>query len=60
MVAAGLACMLHALLPFVFVRTASVAIAELNEQMLAVKRAGAARAAALAGRSAMVGERRPL
>ena len=54
MVLAGLACMLHALLPFVFVRTGSEAVAELNEQILAVKRAGAARSAA------MVRERRAL
>jgi hypothetical protein len=30
MVLAGLACMIHALLPFLFVRTGSRAIAELN------------------------------
>ena len=50
MVAAGLACMLHALLPFIFVRTGSEAITELNERMLATKRAGAARAAVRAER----------
>lgn len=54
MVVAGVACILHALLPFIFVRTASSAVTELNEQMLAVKRAGAARA------QAMVGERHAL
>jgi hypothetical protein len=43
MVVAGLACMLHALLPFVFVRTGSEAIEELNAQMLATKRAAALR-----------------
>jgi hypothetical protein len=35
MVVAGFACMIHALLPFLFVRTASRAIAELNERMIA-------------------------
>ena len=40
MVMAGVACMLHALLPFVFVRTGSVAIEELNAQMQATKRRG--------------------
>ena len=44
MVLAGFACMLHALLPFVFVRTGSQAIEELNAQMLATKRAAALRA----------------
>ena len=40
MVVAGIACMLHALLPFVFVRTGSVAVEELHGQMQAVKRRG--------------------
>lgn len=40
MVVAGIACMLHALLPFVFVRTGSVAIEELHAQIQAVKRRG--------------------
>jgi hypothetical protein len=35
MVLAGLACMVHALLPFLFVRTGSQAIEELNARMLA-------------------------
>lgn len=35
MVVAGFACMIHALLPFLFVRTGSRAIAELNERMIA-------------------------
>lgn len=39
MVGAGIACMIHALLPFVFVRTGSRAIAELNERMIATRRA---------------------
>jgi len=50
MVVAGLACMVHAVLPFVFVRTGSQAIEELNAEMLAVKRAAALKAnAALTG-----------
>jgi len=40
MVTAGIACMLHALLPFMFVRTGSVAIEELHAQIQAVKRRG--------------------
>jgi hypothetical protein len=39
MVLAGLACMVHALFPFVFVRTGSQAIEELNARMLATRRA---------------------
>jgi len=39
MMLAGLACMLHALLPFVCVRTGSQAIEELNAKMLARRRA---------------------
>ena len=39
MVGAGFACMIHALLPFLFVRTGSRAIAELNERMIANRRA---------------------
>jgi uncharacterized phage-associated protein len=46
MVFAGLACMTHALLPFIFVRTGSEAITELNEQMVSLKQAAAQRAAA--------------
>jgi hypothetical protein len=34
MMLAGLACMLHALLPFLFVRTGSRAISELHERMI--------------------------
>jgi hypothetical protein len=41
MVFAGFACMLHGILPFLFVRTGSRTIAELNEQMIAVRSAGA-------------------
>lgn len=37
MVLAGLACMLHSLLPFTFVRTGSQAVEELNSQMQATK-----------------------
>jgi hypothetical protein len=39
MVVAGLACMVHAVLPFIFVRTGSQAIEELNARMLATRRA---------------------
>jgi hypothetical protein len=34
MVFAGLACIVHGLLPFLFVRTGSRAIAELNDRMV--------------------------
>ena len=34
MVFAGFACLIHAVLPFLFVRTGSQAIAELNERMI--------------------------
>ncbi len=34
MIAAGLACLAHAVLPFLFVHTGSRAIAELNERMI--------------------------
>jgi len=34
MMFAGFACLVHAVLPFLFVRTASQAIAELNERMI--------------------------
>jgi Family of unknown function (DUF6356) len=40
MILAGLACLVHGLLPFAFVRTGSRAVAELNERMIA-KRGGA-------------------
>lgn len=40
MVGAGLACILHGVLPFLFVTTGSRTISELNEQMIA-KRSGA-------------------
>jgi len=35
MVFAGLACLVHGVLPFLFVRTGSRAIAELNDRMVA-------------------------
>ena len=35
MVLAGFACLVHGLLPFLFVRTGSQTIAELNERMIA-------------------------
>ena len=38
MVFAGLACLLHGLLPFLFVRTGSRAIAELNDRMVVNRR----------------------
>ncbi len=38
MVVAGLACLLHGLLPFLFVRTGSRAIAELNDRMVLNRR----------------------
>jgi hypothetical protein len=39
MMLAGMACMVHAVLPFLFVRTGSLAIEELNARMLATRRA---------------------
>jgi hypothetical protein len=42
MVLAGVACILHGLLPFLFVRTGSRAISELNEQMVNKRSAAAA------------------
>ena len=38
MVLAGLACMIHALLPFLFVNTGSVPISTLHDKMLANRR----------------------
>lgn len=38
MVFAGLACLLHGVLPFLFVRTGSRAIAELNDRMVVNRR----------------------
>lgn len=38
MVCAGLACLVHAVLPFLFVRTGSRAIAELNDRMVRNRR----------------------
>ena len=34
MIGAGLACLVHALLPFLFVKTGSIAIAELHQRMV--------------------------
>jgi len=34
MIAAGMACIIHALVPFLFVSTGSRTVAELNEQMV--------------------------
>ncbi len=39
MVLAGLACLVHGFLPFLFVRTGSRAISELNERMVLNRRA---------------------
>jgi uncharacterized protein DUF6356 len=39
MIGAGAACLVHALLPFLFVRTGSAAVAELNDRMVANRRA---------------------
>jgi Family of unknown function (DUF6356) len=44
MVVAGFACMLHAWLPFVFVRTGSQAINELHARMQATLRRGPSQA----------------
>ena len=38
MVFAGIACLVHGVLPFLFVRTGSRAIAELNDRMLVNRR----------------------
>lgn len=38
MIVAGLACLVHAALPFLFVKTGSVAITELHERMVAKRR----------------------
>ena len=38
MVFAGLACLVHGVLPFLFVRTGSRAIAELNDRMVINRR----------------------
>ena len=39
MVFAGFACLVHGMLPFLFVRTGSRAIAELNDRMVVNRRA---------------------
>ena len=46
MVLAGIACMLHGLLPFLFVRTGSRAVSELNAQLIA-RRSGSSPSTAL-------------
>ena len=38
MIGAGVACLIHALVPFLFVRTGSAAIAELNDRMVVNRR----------------------
>jgi hypothetical protein len=40
MVFAGVACLLHGVLPFLFVRTGSRAIADLNDRMVLNRRVG--------------------
>ena len=40
MVFAGIACLIHGVLPFLFVRTGSRAIAELNDRMVVNRRVG--------------------
>ena len=40
MMFAGMACLVHGVLPFLFVRTGSRAIAELNDRMVVNRRAG--------------------
>jgi hypothetical protein len=42
MIFAGLACLVHGVLPFLFVRTGSHAITELNDRMIAKRRAAPA------------------
>jgi hypothetical protein len=39
MMLAGMACMVHAVLPFLFVRTGSQAISQLNDRMVVSRRA---------------------
>jgi hypothetical protein len=39
MIAAGVACLVHAVLPFLFVNTGSRTIGELNERMISGRRA---------------------
>jgi hypothetical protein len=38
MIGAGIACLVHALLPFLFARTGSAAVAELNDRMVVNRR----------------------
>ena len=38
MILAGLACLVHGVLPFLFVRTGSLAISELNDRMVTNRR----------------------
>jgi Family of unknown function (DUF6356) len=42
MIFAGLACLVHGMLPFLFVRTGSSAISELNDRMIRNRRASVA------------------
>lgn len=45
MIGAGMACLVHALLPFLFERTGSAAITELNDRMVVNRRAAPPRLA---------------
>ena len=47
MVLAGIACMLHGLLPFLFVRTGSRAVSELNAQLEQLSASGSIEPVAL-------------
>ena len=46
MILGGIACFIHGVLPFLFVRTGSRTIADLNERMVVHRRANTAGAAA--------------
>ena len=56
MVVAGLACMLHAWLPFIFVRTGSLAINELHARMQATVRRASSEAHGASSQLASAGE----
>ena len=57
MIVAGLACMLHAWLPFIFVRTGSQAINELHARMQAtLRRAGPSQVTTAGSQLASAGE----
>jgi Family of unknown function (DUF6356) len=56
MIVAGLACMLHAWLPFIFVRTGSQAINELHARMQATLSRGPSQATTNGSQLASAGE----